>query len=67
MIDGNQCGHDDSCRDCKWYYRVDSHTGFCTQPEKQLKEPVHYFHGVVPVPYSLVQSNSVCELYEDKV
>lgn len=67
MIDGNQCGHDDSCRDCKWYYRVYDYTGFCTHTDRKLKEPVHYFGGMFFEQHPLVQSNSVCDLYEDKV
>lgn len=35
-ISGDQCGNADSCKDCKWYSKMET-TGECQNPENLIR------------------------------
>lgn len=64
MIDGSQCGHDDCCKECKWYEKKYMHGGICLNPEYAV---TINRHGAELERNIVVRSYEVCDKFEEKL
>lgn len=64
MISGEQCGHDDCCKECKWYKPETKSNGLCMNTNHEFNV---FNEGTGQFNYIATMMFNVCELFEEKL